>query len=185
MDIVNIDLINLNEDNPRFIKDNKFKKLVNSIRDFPEMLKLRPLVLNEDMVVLGGNMRLKACIHLNMTEVPIIIFTQEMADKANEKLIAYGQKPKTYIQWSKEFLIKDNVGFGEWDWDTLANEWEVKLLNDWGMDVPKFDAPEIEDLSDTLTSMFRLEVETESEEEQEKLYNELIEKGYICRILTL
>jgi hypothetical protein len=107
-----------NPKNPRIIKDDKFKKLVKSIQEFPQMLELRPIVVDGNMVVLGGNMRLKACIAAGLKEVPIII-----ADKLTD-----AQKD--------EFIIKDNVGFGEWDWDLLANEWEVKDLFNWGVDIP-------------------------------------------------
>lgn len=114
---VEISKIKNNENNPRYIKDENFKKLVKSIKDFPEMLELRPIVVDNDMVVLGGNMRLKACIEAGLKEVPIII-----ADQLTEE-----QK--------KEFIIKDNVGFGEWDWDILANEWDIDLLEDWSLKV--------------------------------------------------
>jgi DNA modification methylase len=110
--------IKLNPNNPRLIKDDKFKKLVQSIKDFPEMLDIRPIVVNADMVVLGGNMRLKACKEAGLKEVPIIL-----ADNLTE-------------EQQREFLIKDNVSGGEWDWDILANEWEVEQLDDWGLDVP-------------------------------------------------
>ena len=107
-----------NPSNPRIIKDDKFKKLVNSIKDFPQMLELRPIVVDSNMVVLGGNMRLKACQAAGLQEVDILI-----ADQLTEEQKA-------------EFIIKDNVGFGEWDWDILANDWDTKNLNDWGLDVP-------------------------------------------------
>jgi len=107
-----------NPTNPRIIKDDKFKKLVKSIQEFPQMLELRPIVVDGNMVVLGGNMRLKACIAAGLKEVPIIV-----ADQLTD-----AQKA--------EFIIKDNVGFGEWDWDLLANEWEVKDLFNWGVDIP-------------------------------------------------
>ena len=107
-----------NPSNPRIIKDYKFKKLVKSIQEFPQMLELRPIVVDSNMVVLGGNMRLKACIAAGLKEVPIIV-----ADQLTD-----AQKD--------EFIIKDNVGFGEWDWDLLANEWEVKDLFNWGVDIP-------------------------------------------------
>jgi hypothetical protein len=109
-----------NPKNPRIIKDDKFKKLVKSIQDFPQMLELRPIVVDGNMVVLGGNMRLKACIAAGLKEVPIIV-----ADNLTD-----AQK--------SEFIIKDNVGFGEWDWDLLANEWEPESLGDWGLSVPVF-----------------------------------------------
>ena len=165
---IKISKIKRNPNNPRLIKDNKFHKLVKSIKEFPEMLDIRPIVVNEEMIVLGGNMRLKACQEAGLKEIPVI--------KASE-LTAKQQR---------EFIVKDNVGFGEWDWDMVANEWEVDELKEWGMDVPKFELSEDDkDLSDTLIESLRIEVEMESEEEQEKLYNELIQKGYKCRILTL
>ncbi|MFN9518926.1 MAG: ParB N-terminal domain-containing protein [Bacteroidota bacterium] len=118
---VKVSEVKLNPNNPRLIKDDKFKKLVQSIIDFPEMLDIRPIVVNADMVVLGGNMRLKACKEAGLKEVPII-----MADNLTE-------------EQQREFLIKDNVSGGEWDWDMLANEWEVEQLTDWGIDVGGFD----------------------------------------------
>jgi len=106
-----------NENNPRVIKDDKFRKLVQSIKDFPQMLNLRPIVVNDEMVVLGGNMRLRAVQEVGLKEVTII----KASDLTEEQ--------------QKEFIIKDNVGFGEWDWDVLANEWEPELLSEWGLDV--------------------------------------------------
>ena len=116
--IVDIKKIKPNPSNPRTIKDSKFIQLVKSIKDFPEMLQLRPIVVDSDNMVLGGNMRLKACIEAGLKEVPIIV-----ASELNE-------------EQQKEFIIKDNVGFGEWDWETLANEWEIEQLSDWGLDLP-------------------------------------------------
>ena len=110
-----------NPSNPRIIKDDKFKKLVKSIQEFPQMLELRPIVVDSNMVVLGGNMRLKACQAAGLQEVDILI-----ADQLTEEQKA-------------EFIIKDNVGFGEWDWDLLANEWDVEALTEWGLDVGGFD----------------------------------------------
>ena len=118
---ISIDKILINPNNPRLIKDDKFKKLCKSIQEFPEMLELRPIVVNKDMIVLGGNMRLKACQEIGLTEVPIIV-----AENLTE-------------EQQREFLIKDNVSGGEWDWDILANEWEVEQLNEWGVDVGGFD----------------------------------------------
>lgn len=118
MQIAAIGTIIPNPTNPRIIKDDKFKKLVKSIQEFPQMLELRPIVVDSNMVVLGGNMRLKACIAAGLKEVPIIV-----ADQLTDE-----QKG--------EFIIKDNVGFGEWDWDLLANEWEPDALIDWGLDLP-------------------------------------------------
>ena len=115
-----INEVKLNPNNPRLIKDDNFKKLVQSIKDFPEMLDIRPIVVNADMVILGGNMRFKACKEAGLKEVPIII-----ADNLTE-------------EQQREFLIKDNVSGGEWDFEMLANEWDVEQLEDWGLDVPVF-----------------------------------------------
>ena len=114
---VKISKVKGNPNNPRIIKNDKFKKLVKSIQEFPEMLKLRPIVVDEDMIVLGGNMRLKASKDAGLKEVWI-----EIAEGLTEE-----QK--------KEFIVKDNVGFGEWEWDMLANEWNTQQLAEWGLDV--------------------------------------------------
>ena len=115
---VKISEIKTNPKNPRLIKDDKFKKLVKSIQEFPQMLELRPIVVDENNIVLGGNMRLKACIEVGLKEVFIV-----KADDLTE-------------QQKDEFIVKDNVGFGEWDWDILANEWDTEKLQDWGLDLP-------------------------------------------------
>jgi len=114
---VKISKVKGNPSNPRIIKNDKFKKLVKSIQEFPEMLKLRPIVVDEDFMVLGGNMRLKASKEAGLSEVWI-----DIAEGLTEE-----QK--------KEFIVKDNVGFGEWEWDMLANEWDSVQLAEWGLDV--------------------------------------------------
>ena len=114
---VKISKVKGNPSNPRIIKNDKFKKLVKSIQEFPEMLKLRPIVVDEDFMVLGGNMRLKASKEAGLKEVWI-----DIAEGLTEE-----QK--------KEFIVKDNVGFGEWEWDMLANEWDSSKLTEWGLDV--------------------------------------------------
>ena len=116
--------IHANENNPRILKDDKFKKLVKSIKDFPEMLEIRPIVVNNEMMVLGGTLRLRAIQEIGLKEVPVI-----KAENLTE-------------EQQREFLIKDNVGFGEWDWDALANDWDYKELVDWALDVPKMLDPE-------------------------------------------
>jgi len=121
-----INQVKANPNNPRIIKDDKFKKLVQSIKEFPEMLELRPIVVNDDMVVLGGNMRLKACKEAGLDKVPVI-----KASNLTE-------------EQQKEFIIKDNVGFGEWDWNDLANNWETEKLQEWGLDIPGFEAEVLE-----------------------------------------
>ena len=111
-----------NPKNPRIIKDERFQKLVQSIRDFPEMLALRPIVVDADYMVLGGNMRLKACQAAGLKTVPVVVASDLTPDQ------------------QREFIVKDNVGFGEWEWDALANEWDAAELDRWGLDVPTFDA---------------------------------------------
>ncbi|NQV77300.1 MAG: ParB N-terminal domain-containing protein [Lutibacter sp.] len=118
---IGINDIKNNPNNPRIIKDNKFKKLVKSIKDFPEMLEKRPIVVDENMIILGGNMRLKACLEAGLKEVWIDVAEGWTEDQ------------------KQEFIVKDNVGFGEWDWDTLANEWDIEMLEDWGLDVLQFE----------------------------------------------
>lgn len=165
---VKISAIKANPNNPRLIKDDKFNKLVKSIKDFPEMLNIRPIVVNNDMIVLGGNMRLKACKEAGLKEIPII----KASDLTEEQ--------------QREFIIKDNVGFGEWDWQQIANEWDAEQLNQWGLDIPKFkNENESDDLSSNIESLYRIEIICKDEEYQETLYNKLIEQGYECRLLTL
>ncbi len=118
---VKISEVKKNPNNPRTIKDEKFAKLVQSIREFPEMLRLRPIVVNDDMIVLGGNMRLKACKEAGLKVVPIIKASDLTEDQ------------------QRQFIIKDNVGFGEWDWEMLANEWDADKLGEWGLDLPDMD----------------------------------------------
>lgn len=170
--------IKSNPNNPRVIKDDKFKKLVKSIQEFPEMMSKRPMVCVTDvdgkLYPLGGNMRLKALTELEYKEIPDdwIILADEWTEEKR-----------------KEFVIKDNVGFGEWDWDDLANNWDAEKLTDWGLDIPNFEHEVIntddDDLSDKINSQFKIEVILKDEKEQEITYNKLIGEGYECRILTL
>ena len=128
-------------DNPRVIKDVKYHLLVKSIKEFPEMLEKRPLVVNKDLIVLGGNMRLRAAEEAGLKEIWI---DQTDWDEAKQK----------------EFIIKDNSGFGEWDWDALANNWDVDDLNDWGLDLPPmFDEPEPEATEDDYTEPDNMQVD--------------------------
>jgi ParB-like chromosome segregation protein Spo0J len=149
---VKISEVKMNPNNPRVIKDDKFAKLVRSIQEFPKMLEIRPIVVNSDMIVLGGNMRLKACKEAGLKEVPIIL-----ADNLTE-------------DEQKQFIIKDNVGFGEWDWDMLANEWEPELLEEWGLNVPNWgetpdysilDDEEAEDQLDDMTNGVKKAIQIE------------------------
>jgi DNA modification methylase len=121
---VKLSEVKSNPNNPRIIKDDKFRKLVKSIKEFPKMLEIRPIVVNADMIVLGGNMRLKACKEAGLKEVPVI-FADDLTDEEQ-----------------KQFIIKDNVGFGEWDWDMIANEWDAEQVEEWGLDIPEFSIKE-------------------------------------------
>ena len=115
-EIIKLKEIRNNPENPRYIRDEKFEKLVKSLKDFPEMIGARPLIVNQRMEVLGGNMRLKAMLEAGWTECPVI-----QVDWSEEK--------------QREFIIKDNLGYGEWDWDELANTWDAEDLKEWGLDV--------------------------------------------------
>ena len=159
-----------NPNNPRIIKNDKFKKLVKSIKEFPQMLEKRPIVVDEDLMVLGGNMRLKASKDAGLKEVWI-----DIAEGLTEE-----QK--------QEFIVKDNVNFGEWEWDMLANDWDSVQLAEWGLDVWQNEDDEqnndVNDISDNISEEYRVEIELNSEREQEQVFNELNKKGYKCRILT-
>jgi hypothetical protein len=155
--IVKISEIKTNPNNPRIIKDDKFGKLVRSIKEFPKMLEIRPIVVNSDMIVLGGNMRLKACKEAGLKEIPIVLADDLTEDE------------------QKQFIIKDNVGFGEWDWEMIANEWEADLLEDWGLDLPGFD--NVDDLGEDFTlpdgdkSPFQQITFTLADEQAEQIQN--------------
>jgi len=174
---VNIKEVKSNPDNPRFIKDHKFKKLVQSLKDFPEMLEKRPMVVDENMVVLGGNMRLKACSAAGFDKVHIVI--------------AKG--------WSEEqkrqFIIKDNVSYGEWDWDILANAFDNVDLAEWGLDVwqpekdelldePYSPQPNFEDEGVGYKEQYGVIVNCPTELEQEKIFSQLTKQGYKCKIVV-
>ena len=128
IEIVKISKLKLNPNNPRLIKDERYQKLLKSIQDFPDMLKIRPVVVNKDMIVLGGNMRLKACQVAVLIEIPVI-HAEDLTDEQQ-----------------RMFIIKDNIQHGDWDWEMLANEWDPEMLADWG--VMKKDWDSEADLSD-------------------------------------
>jgi ParB-like chromosome segregation protein Spo0J len=164
MQLVKLSEVKLNPNNPRLIKDDKFKKLVQSIKDFPEMLNIRPIVVNQDMIILGGNMRYKACKEAGLKEIPIII-----TDLTEEQ--------------QREFLIKDNTSGGEWDWEVLANEWDTEQLEAWGLDLPVFDLePSYEDLiGEEKNKPATLKITFESPEQLQKAeidIQELIDRKY-------
>lgn len=162
---VKLSTIKSNPNNPRIIKDDKFFKLVESIKSFPQMLEIRPIVVNSEMVVLGGNMRLKACKEAGLKEVPVIL-----AESLTE-------------EQQREFIIKDNVGFGEWDWSMIANEWDTDKLDEWGLDLPIFETePDYEDLiGEEKNKPATLKITFESPEQLQKAeidIQELIDRKY-------
>lgn len=166
---VKISEIKANSKNPRVIKNDKFKNLVQSIREFPEMLEKRPLVCFTDVdkkyVVLGGNMRLKAAIEVGLKELPIVLADDWTQEQRNE------------------FLIKDNVGFGEWDWDQLANEWDTDLLDKWGLHIPNFDDESVNELEDE--NYIKISIEATNNafiEMNEKLQNICDEYSAIMKV---
>ena len=149
-----------NPNNPRLIKDDKFKKLVKSIQDFPDMLNVRPIVVNKDMVVLGGNMRLKAIKEAGIKEI-------------NVDIVDWNE------QQQKEFIIKDNASFGEWDWSDLANNWDSDELTNWGIDIIGFS--NVEDLGEGFSlpdgdkSPFQQMTFTLADEQAEQIKNAIEE----------
>jgi len=129
---MDINKLKVNPNNPRLIKDARFKKLVQSISDFPKMMELRPIIIDDNNIILGGNMRYKALKELKYKDVP-----DEWIKRANE--LTEDEK--------KEFIIKDNIGFGEHDWELISVEWDSEDLIKWGLELPGFDVDESE-LSD-------------------------------------
>jgi ParB-like chromosome segregation protein Spo0J len=156
---VPINEVKSNPNNPRIIKDDKFKKLVASIKELPQMLQLRPIVVNEDMVVLGGNMRLKACKEAGLKEIPII-----KASELNE-------------EQQRAFIIKDNVGFGEWDWDMLADEWDYKDLQEWGLDIPGVSLDDDFNVSDEYNYQNKVTVQFKTLEEATSYHEKCIQEN--------
>lgn len=126
-----IDKIKINPNNPRFIKDEKFKSLVKSLVELPVMTNLREIVVDENNVIIGGNMRFRAAKEAGWKEIPTKVFTREMADE-NNKLT---NQNKTYAQYCKEIMIKDNISGGEWDWELLSSQFEKEELEEWGLPV--------------------------------------------------
>ena len=163
----NITEIKPNPKNPRVIKDEKFAKLVQSLKDFPEMLEKRPLICFTDtdgkMVVLGGKMRLKAAKEVGLKKLPVML-----ADDWNEE-----QK--------QQFLIKDNVGFGEWNWEELQQDWDVQQLGEWGLDVPQWanNSEDIEDIEniESFNESVNFTIKCESIEQLEELQTKLNVSG--------
>lgn len=162
--LMNISDLKLNEDNPRYITEDKLRKLVQSVEDFPKMLELRPIVVDENNVVLGGNMRLRACVQLDMDKVPVIV----------AKGLTNEQK--------QEFIIKDNVGFGLWDWDILGNEYEPAQLEAWGLEVFTASDVELDDFfeendSEPKETAGKIVLEYANEAESGAVKDELLKHG--------
>jgi len=157
---VPISSINLNPSNPRVIKDYKFEKLVRSIREFPKMLELRPIVVNEDNVILGGNMRYRACVEAGLEDVYIV----QAKDLTEEQ--------------QKEFIVKDNVSFGDWDFEVLANEWDIKDLEDWSVALPTLKYEDEEYSTKVESPIYETKLDKPNEEDLYNLnkYNELIKE---------
>ena len=164
---IKISDLKLNDKNPRKIDKLKMEKLVKSIKDFPEMLSIRPIVVDSDNVVLGGNMRLQASKKAGLKEVPVIFANDLTEEQKNE------------------FIIKDNIGFGDWDYDILKLDWNADDLISWGMDFPDFKEPDLDVESLKLESIFEVTIDVTSETEQKKLYDEFTSRGYKCHILSI
>ncbi len=158
---MNVNDIRFNENNPRKIGKEKFKKLVKSIKKFPEMLNLRPIVINSQGVVIGGNMRLKACIEAGLKDVPVI--TAELTEAQEQ-----------------EFVIKDNLSYGAWDYEALAQNWEIPLIKQWGISLPK-ELLNIKTFKDE--QRYDIIAECDTEEERLKLLDEFRDRGIECRNL--
>jgi ParB-like chromosome segregation protein Spo0J len=156
--LVKIGSVKGNSRNPRFIRDEKFKKLVASLVEFPEMATLRPLVVDENMTVLGGNMRLKAMQELKWKEVPIVV-AEGLTDAQKD-----------------EFVIKDNVGFGDWNWEQLANEWNAEELTRWGLDIPGFDFSDANEEIDIDSLDTEMVIKLKYTEEEYQLVKEQLSK---------
>ena len=159
MEIVKIRSITPNPDNPRLIKNEKYKLLLHSVKVSPAFMLMNPIKVDLDNMILGGNMRYKACMELKKKEVPIEVFTREHAEINNKARREEGIEEATYEEQCREYIIKDNMSFGEHDWDVLANEWNEVELNEWGLDVwqPEEDVDysilDDEDLSGELQGM--------------------------------
>lgn len=160
---IKISEIKTNPDNPRIIRDEQYKKLVRSITEFPQMLELRPLVVDENLMVLGGNMRLRAAKEAGQKELPVLK-ASELTDEQKNR-----------------FIIADNLSFGEWDFDKLANEWDAEQLNDWGLDVPIEPEPDSE-TEESAGSKAIVTVSFDDLMDAVTTVNELTEKGYKCKV---
>lgn len=170
--------------NPRTITEDDFEKLKKSLVNFRKMLSLRPMVVDEDWNILGGNMRYQALCRLR--DEGVEGFTEDIPDEWVKQDTTLSAAEK------REFVIKDNQQRGRNDWDALANEWDDEELREWDVDMDWFDEDvenldtgDMPDLSDKIQNEFKIEISCDDEKQQQDLYNKLIEEGYECRILTL
>lgn len=191
-----LDDIRLNPENPRLIKDGKFNSLVRNVVTFPRMLSVRGIVVDESKMILGGNKRWEAILHivkLQQDELSELLVKNPTALKVWNDVRSRQAVPANWIVDGSEmspdeieqFIILDNVSFGEWDWDILKENWDLSALAEWGVDVPEFAPPPTTDVSDTYQKQYKVEISVADESEQEKLFNEFTERGYECKILTL
>ena len=175
---VKITSIKPNGSNPRIIKESKYQKLIHSVTQSPTFMTLNPVKVDEDNMILGGNMRYRVCKELGWKKVPVAVFTRDMAEENNKSR----DNPATYEEQCREYIIKDNVSYGENNWDTLANEWDAQELDDWGLDVWQqpvdvdYDILDDDDVSDQLNDMtsgvkkaIQIEFEAEHYEEAAEL----------------
>jgi hypothetical protein len=182
-----------NLSNPRYILEDKFSLLLKSILQRPDILDIRPIVVKlPENIVLGGNMRHKAILHILDCDLTQFDFN---FDIEFWQKVQQGEIPDSWIVFKEmtkheadEFIIKDNVGFGQWDWDVLANDWSEDDLQDWGLDIPSLDCEidENEELIDDNEddTLFKVQIELSSKDEQQSIINELSSKGYSCKALN-
>ena len=190
-----------NKDNPRYITKPAFEKLVKSILNFPRMLKIRPIVVDGKNKVLGGNMRLKALERIEEMQAEEIRASLESLETYTRKteleranilqywkewqanpvasVICVGQMSE---EEQREFVIKDNVGFGEWNFDVLANEWDDVQLSEWGMNLPQPDDTEEKEEAkqEEKKTDYIVEIRCQSEEDYKHTFQILTEAGYDC-----
>ena len=154
---IKINKIKPSDKNPRIIKDNKFRQLQDSIKESPHFMKLRPVIVNEDMEIIGGNMRYRACVELGWADIPVTIYTTELHEQAMLEREQQGLERVSYEEGCNEFMIKDNTNAGQWDYDLLANDWSNEKIYKWGVDVWKH--KELENMSEDYFEVEELEEE--------------------------
>ena len=169
---VSISRLKANPSNPRILRDDRFAKLKKSITEFPDMLNKRPIVAVTDkdgkLMVLGGNMRLRACQDLGLKTVPVVL-----ADDWTE-------------EQRRRFIIADNVGFGEHDWDALANEWDAAELSDWGLDLPiaAVEGDPFDDDGISASDQYGVIVMCKDDTEQARVFEKLVADGHTCKVVV-